>query len=138
MVFKLFSELECHLDVGEKRTFYDNLRLEWAAKFQSVDISTRTLTSAVPCLQKEGKKAKKCDLDSGWALHNPKTGTARFLANVKDYLSKRFDIGERTGNKADPTQVPADMRTGRTADWSWFLVEANGLKIVKSRDFFLS
>ena len=46
MVFKLFSKLECHLDVGdhisektkEKRTVYNNLRLECAAKFQSLDI----------------------------------------------------------------------------------------------------
>ena len=120
----------------EKRTVYDNLRLEWAAKFQSVDIPTRTLTSAVPCLQKEGKKAKKCDLDSGWALHNPKTGTARFSANVKDYLTKRFDIGERTGNKVDPAQVAADMRTARTPDGSRLFSRSEWLKKSQVQGFF--
>ena len=75
-------------------------------------------------------------MDSGWALHNPKTGTARFLANVKDYLTKRFDIGERTGNKADPTQVPADMRTARTADWSWLFSRSEWLKKSQVQGFF--
>ena len=44
MVFKKFSELENHLDVGEHSqvrrnsdTVYDKLRRDWAEKFSTVD-----------------------------------------------------------------------------------------------------
>ena len=49
----------------------------------------------------------------GWALHQPKTGSVRFSENVRRYLVMKFDIGERTGNKSNPSDVEADMRTSR-------------------------
>ena len=42
----------------------------------------------------------------------------RFTDEVKQYLSTKFDLGERTGNKADPGKVAADMRTLRKPDGS--------------------
>ena len=49
MVFKKFSELESHLDVGEHRqerggseTVYDKLRRDWAEKFLTVDNNEET------------------------------------------------------------------------------------------------
>ena len=35
---------------------------------------------------------------------------------IKDYLTKNFDLGERTGQKADAQQVAMDMRSARTLD----------------------
>ena len=35
---------------------------------------------------------------------------------MKDYLTKKFDLGERTGQKADAQQVAMDMRSARTLD----------------------
>ena len=35
------------------------------------------------------------------------------MENVKVYLTMRFDNGEKTGRKADPTKVAAEMRTAR-------------------------
>jgi hypothetical protein len=32
---------------------------------------------------------------------------------VRAYLTTKFDVGERTGNKADPEQVAIDMRNAR-------------------------
>ena len=42
----------------------------------------------------------------------------RFTDEVKQYLTTRFELGERTGNKADPGKVAADMRTSRNPDGS--------------------
>ena len=35
---------------------------------------------------------------------------------MKGYLTKKFDLGERTGQKADAQQVAMDMRSARTLD----------------------
>ena len=58
------------------------------------------------------------DLQLGWALHKPWSQAAQFTDEVKQYLTPKFDLGERTGNKADPGKVAADMRTSRTPDGS--------------------
>ena len=52
-------------------------------------------------------------LGMGWALHPIRGGSARFSEEVKDYLTAKFDLGERSGLKADPAQVALDMRTAR-------------------------
>jgi len=52
----------------------------------------------------------------GWALQKPRTSGSKFSENVKAYLTERFDFGETTGRKADPSQVAADMRKARTND----------------------
>ena len=50
------------------------------------------------------------DLQLGWALHKPRNQAVRFTDEVKQYLTTKFDLGGRTGNKADPGKVAADMR----------------------------
>ena len=45
---------------------------------------------------------------------NKTTSSTRFLEKVRDYLTAKFLVGERTGCKADPTQVEKDMRTSRS------------------------
>ena len=41
-----------------------------------------------------------------------------FTDEIKQYLTTRFELGERAGNKADPGKVAADMRTSRNPDGS--------------------
>lgn len=58
----------------------------------------------------------KHPIDSPWkwdGLSVRHTVSARFSKRVKDYLTGKFVIGERTGRKADPAQVEKDMRTAR-------------------------
>ena len=45
----------------------------------------------------------------GWALKK-QNSSSRFPVKVKPYLNGRFLIGEETGNKPSPTQVPREMR----------------------------
>ena len=58
------------------------------------------------------------DLQLGWALHKPHSQAVRFTDEIKQYLTARFELGERAGNKADPGKVAADMRTSRNPDGS--------------------
>ena len=84
MVFKAFSELQSHLDVGDhsnvekpgKFTVYDKLRRDWASKFQSVDTratgrdaSSNTDLDPQSRLRSRQKHTNDlhCDLHIGWA-----------------------------------------------------------------------
>ena len=112
------EELQDHVHLGEHNmvaasgSLYDSLRHDWALKFSSL-----TLESKVTSITHEVTGEIKGDCcNMGWALQKPRGGGTRFTENVKVYLSKRFEIGETTGRKADPAQVAADMRKARDAD----------------------
>ena len=67
---------------------------------------------------KNEASASCSDLQLGWALHKPRSQAVRFTDEIKQYLTTRFELGERAGNKADPGKVAADMRTSRNPDGS--------------------
>ena len=110
MVFKKFSDLENHHDVGDHSqasrgsdTVYDKLRIEWAEKFQSVDKEQETsapgsTSSERPCKSPAEKTCSDPQFD-GWALQKARSGAARFTTAVKEYLTAKFDNGERTGTR---------------------------------------
>ncbi|CAH3159936.1 unnamed protein product [Pocillopora meandrina] len=77
--------------------------------------SSLTLESKIATLEVTGKvKSEVCKM--GWALQKTRGSGTRFTEKVKGYLSSRFQTGERTGRKADPAQVAAEMRKAREAD----------------------
>ena len=47
------------------------------------------------------------------ALTKGRTGGVRFSENVRRYLTTRFEIGERTGKKANPEEIERQMRNAR-------------------------
>ena len=67
---------------------------------------------------KNEASASCSDLQLGWALHKPRSQAVLFTEEVKQYLTPRFELEERTGNKVDPGKVAADMRTSRNPDGS--------------------
>ena len=153
MVFKAFSELQSHLDVGDhsnvekpkKFTVYDKLRRDWPSNFQSVDTratgrdaSSNTDLDPQSRLRSRQKHTNDlhCDLNIGWALHKPRDGAVWFQANVKDYLTKKFNIGKQTGSKSNPVQVAADMRTARTLDGSRLFSRGEWLTKTQVQGFF--
>ena len=152
MVFKAFSELQNHLDVGDhsnvekpgKSTVCDKLQREWATKFQTVDTWTTDASGSTESdpqsrqLRSRQKQtnASHCDLHIGWALHKPRDGVVRFGDIDKDYLTKKFNIGEQTGNKSNPAQVSADMRTARTLDGSRLFSRSKWLTKTQVQGFF--
>lgn len=115
MEFSSLEELQDHIHLSPhskeaaSESLYDGIRRGWVSKFSSLTLESR-VTSTVEEVTSEGRD--KCH-NMGWALQKPRGAGTRFTENVKVYLTMRFDDGEKTGRKADPTQVAADMRTAR-------------------------
>ena len=119
-VFKSFCEIEMHAEIGNhgnrpiSESIYDRMRREWAKRFSTIDpvqADGSTSGSGI-CSSEETTDTPPSDLSQGWALSKPRVST-RFSPKVKTYLNAKFELGERTGLKADPNQVSADMRNAR-------------------------
>ena len=65
-------------------------------------------------------------LPMGWALKCSRPRGARFSTKQKEYLSAKFQIGERTGLKADPASVATAMRKAK---------DVNGERLFESTEF---
>ena len=65
-------------------------------------------------------------LPMGWALKCSRARGARFSTKQKEYLSAKFQIGERTGLKADPASVATAMRKAK---------DVNGERLFESTEF---
>ena len=107
-VFETFSQLELHLDVGKhtvsRLSQYDAIKRDWALKFSSIDTagiecSSCSLDSSTP-LTSPVDTSPHSSLRTGWAVSKPR-GSVRFSEKVKEYLTARFTLGERTGRKVD-------------------------------------
>jgi hypothetical protein len=92
---------------------YDKLRREWVLKFSSMTVNQEALHQ--PSASSDVTTASE-PLRAGWALQKPRGSGTRFSERVKQYLQSCFDVGVRTGRKADPVQVSVDMRNVKTAD----------------------
>ena len=118
--FSTAEELQDHIHFGEHdmkvspESMYDRLKRDWAAKFLSITLESKLSFTAEEATGSEQLQEEPCGL--GWALQKPRGGGARFSENVKSYLTAKFDFGEDTGRKADPTQVAADMRVARNTN----------------------
>ena len=60
----------------------------------------------------------------------------RFPTEVEQYLTTKFDLGERTGIKSDPAKVAADMRTARNPDSSRMFERKHWLTKGQVQGFF--
>lgn len=60
----------------------------------------------------------------------------RFPFEVKQYLTTKFDLGERAENKADPGKVAADMRTAGNMDGSRIFKREHWLTKSQVQGFF--
>ncbi|PFX17275.1 Transposon TX1 uncharacterized 149 kDa protein [Stylophora pistillata] len=76
-----------------------------------IECSSCSSDSSIP-LTSPGDTSPLSPLRTGWAVSKPR-GSVRFSENVKEYLTARFTLGERTGRKADPAQVAVDMRNAK-------------------------
>ena len=121
--FARFADFELHLDVGEhvvqneppvlEHNMYDKLKRDWVAMFATVQTEERQSQHYQPCTHSE-ESVPEANL--GWALAKARSGSSQFSEKVKDYLTKKFDIGEKTGQKVSAEQVAKDMRNARTHD----------------------
>ena len=102
--------------VQNEHKIYDKLKRDWVAMFATVqteDRQTQHCQTDSTCAHSE-KSVPEANM--GWALAKARSGPTQFSEKVKDYLTKKFDIGEKTGQKASAEQVAKDMRNARTHD----------------------
>ena len=121
--FARFADFELHLDVGEhvvqnkpavlEHNVYDKLKRDWVAMFATVQTEERQSQHHQPCTHSEESVP---EANMGWALAKARSGSSQFSEKVKDYLTKKFNIGEKTGQKVSAEQVTKDMRNARTHD----------------------
>lgn len=149
-VFRTFADLENHLDVGDhtretptpNHNVYDKLRREWAMHFLTVSkrqvapASSHGETTSSQEVCGDPGRSRDEKLDEGWALHKPRTGAARFTPKVKQYLTTKFDVGAKTGCKADAAQVAEHMRTARNPDGTRLFDRTEWLTKTQVQGFF--
>ena len=73
-----------------------------------MDVALKKSTATLTASSAESAKAQPFQM--GWAISKTHSGSNRFSHRVKEYLTAKFEIGER---KADPAQVGKDMRNVR-------------------------
>ena len=61
-----------------------------------------------------------------WALKSSQSRHTKFTENQKQYLNAKFQIGKRTREKAEPTEVSKAMRTEK---------DSNGERLFNYGDF---
>ena len=138
-VFNSFDELELHREIGTHSRFinnesvYDTLRREWAKKFTTIDNTSSTQPFQPSA---ESLKTGVTDLQMGWALSKPKTGSVRFSDKIRQYLIYKFDAGEKTGEKANPIQVAADIRTTTDNGGNRYFTREEWLTPTQIKGFF--
>ena len=80
----------------------------------------------VPVLSVPTKHARTRNLDIGWALKVTGPQRTRFTDAQQSYLTKKFKLGEITGQKADPASVAQSMMHAK---------DINGTRMFHSDDF---
>ena len=62
----------------------------------------------------------------GWVLKSSFTRKTRFNSTQKDYLQKKFEIGEKSGRKLDPVTVSQEMQIAK---------DSSGNRLFSSSEF---
>ena len=119
--FQRFSSLQRRLDVGrhsyvlENETLVDKAMMSYATKLEEGIATVDNPTEETGTLQSLDSRSP---LAMGWALKSSGTKRTRLTENQKQHLTEVFQIGERTGHKADPRNMSKSVRKARNADGS--------------------
>jgi hypothetical protein len=140
--FETFAQLQLHLDVSKHNigrvNQYDQIKRDWALKFSSVDVTNAKSSYSSDFNERQKSQESSTAgsrLQKGWALSKPRSNV-RFSQKVKDYLTARFNLGERTGRKADPTQVVLDMRSAKDESNERLFTRTEWLTKIQIQGFF--
>ena len=118
--YQRYSSLQKHLDSGrhkyalERMSLLDKALLDYAGNLESGAVAVEKSKGIVEGIPAIGVKPP----EMGWALKNVASNRRRFNESQKRYLKEIFDLGEKTGRKADPNQVSKSMRKARKEDGS--------------------
>ena len=129
--YQRFSSLQHHLDLGkheralEHATLLDRAVIGYADRLQEQ-------SSGIPQIQQVRKHLNPSNLPClpmGWALKCSHVKRTRFTEEQRDYLSRKFRIGQTTGQKAGAASVSKSMMTAS---------DNNGRRLYTSAEFLTS
>lgn len=112
LTFKTEEEAQAHMDAGdhvkelESMSAFDTIRKKWADTV--VGISNQPHIRAPDSTPGEST-VSEVSRQKGWALKTTKD-RKRFEEKVKKFLIEKFNEGERTGNKPEPSSVADEMK----------------------------
>ena len=75
-------------------------------------------------------------LRMGWALKSTPSHRTKFTDKQKQYLNVKFQTGERTGKKAEPTDVSKAMRTAKDSNEERLFCYGDFLKSQQISSYF--
>ncbi len=139
--FQNQADLDLHMNMANhhttqqpvKESLYDKVRRGWVEHFQTLTLQGES--SAEKTAVATTESLTLTSLPMGWALQK-KSGSKRFSQKVREYLTKKFNIGKDTGRKEDPEQVAKDMRTAMTIDGERLFDRAEWLSKTQIQGFF--
>ena len=101
------------MSASTTESLYDKVKRKWVHHFQSWSLEGESSTEQVAVATEPLASASQ--LPMGWALHK-RSVSVRLSQNIRQYLTKKFNIGRDTGRRQDLEQVAKDMRTACTVD----------------------
>lgn len=131
--YQRYSHLQHHLDSGkhalavEREPLLDRAVLGYAERLEVKQVGVPSVRENVQDVSNE-KSIQP--LFMGWALRSSQTRRTRFTTKQKDYLTRKFNIGETTGCKADAVVAARDMMTARLG--------SDGERLFRSDEFLTS
>ena len=124
--FVRYSSMQRHLDCGkyqralEPYTLLDRAAVGYAQRLEGQ-------CEAVPELDAVAEPPSSHDmLPKGWALKSSASRRCSFTYKQKNYLTEKFQQGERSGRKSDPASVARSMMSS---------VDLQGKRIFSSEEF---
>ena len=119
MSYQRHSSLEQHLQCGkhkrvlEQETLLDRAMLSYTAELERGGSKISELPDVTYQSKEESREVQVSPPCMGWALRSSFVRKARFNPRQKEYLLKKFDIGQKSGRKVDPATVAQEMRAAK-------------------------
>ena len=130
--FVQYSSLEKHLDCGKHKYALEQETM-YATKLERG-------AGVLPEIFDEGASKSAEDdgsvLRMGWALKSAGVQRKNLTVVQKNYLTEVFQVGEHTGQKADPTSVSKAMRRVKHSDGSNIFDKCDYLTPLQIAGFF--
>ena len=124
--FLRYSSVQRHLDCEkhqralERYTLLDRAAVGYAQRLEGQ-------CEAVLELDAVAKSPSSHDmLPKGWALRSSASRRCRFTYKQKNYLTEKFQLGERSGRKSDPASVARSMMSA---------MDSQGKRLFSSEEF---
>ncbi|KAL9982789.1 hypothetical protein ACROYT_G004894 [Oculina patagonica] len=131
ITYKNCKDFNRHLDCGKHHRAIENESLlDRAITGYSERLEVQSgIVPNIPTEVPKPRPTGSLSLPMGWALRSSQVKRTRFNTSQKDNLTKKFDLGETSGQKADPDSVARSMMTAR---------DSKGNRLFTSTEFLTS